>query len=100
MCLIALLHLLLLMNWTSLPPYKQRSVIFKGVDRRFTFKGYHKQIAIYDDDYGHPSFRDKHTIETARRKIPVSLACFFQPHRYTLYSKLWAEFVDVLVMLT
>lgn len=66
---------------------------FKGIDRRFTFKGYYNQTAIYDD-YGHHPLEIKHTIQSARRKTSGSLGMLFQPHRYTRTQKLWHDFIN------
>ena len=63
---------------------------FKGIDRRFTFKGTYKSAEVFDD-YGHHPSEVKATLAAARtggRRIVV----LFQPHRYTRTKHLYDEF--------
>lgn len=67
---------------------------FKGVDRRFTYKGTFKTTAIFDD-YGHHPTEIRHTLEVARKATNGKLTVIFQPHRYTRTHVLWTDFVQV-----
>lgn len=67
---------------------------FKGVDRRFTFKG-HFQGAELFDDYGHHPNEIKQTLAVARRRSQGKLIVAFQPHRYSRTQGLWNEFIEV-----
>ncbi len=64
---------------------------FRGVDRRFQFKGKAGGVTVIDD-YGHHPTEIKATLAAARqcgfRKIHV----IFQPHRYTRTQALMDEF--------
>lgn len=67
---------------------------FKGVDRRFTYKGNmsNSKIEIFDD-YGHHPTEIYHSLITARRKAKNKLIVVFQPQRYTRTYHLWDEFI-------
>ena len=69
---------------------------FKGVDRRFSYKGIMKSphAEIYDD-YGHHPTEIYHSLITARRKTKNKLIVVFQPQRYTRTYHLWNEFIKV-----
>lgn len=69
---------------------------FKGVDRRFTYKGLYKNALVFDD-YGHHPEEIKHTIAVARKRCANKLTVVFQPHRYTRTQKLWDAFIDMFV---
>ena len=69
---------------------------FKGVDRRFTYKGLYKNALVFDD-YGHHPEEIKHTIAVARKRCTNKLTVVFQPHRYTRTQKLWNAFIDMFV---
>lgn len=69
---------------------------FKGVDRRFSFKGTFKGAEIFDD-YGHHPYEIHNTLLAARRRAKKKLIVIFQPHRYTRTHKLWDYFVDMLL---
>jgi UDP-N-acetylmuramate--alanine ligase len=63
---------------------------FRGVARRFEFKGEAGEIAVFDD-YGHHPTEIKATLAAARlcgRRLVV----LFQPHRYTRTKILMDEF--------
>lgn len=66
---------------------------FKGIERRFSFKGiYKKNIEIFDD-YGHHPTEIYHTLSIARLRAKKRLIVVFQPHRYSRTQKLWREFI-------
>ena len=67
---------------------------FKGIDRRFSFKGLFKNAEIFDD-YGHHPEEIKNTIQVARKRAQKKLIVAFQPHRYTRTQKLWDHFIDM-----
>jgi len=67
---------------------------FRGVERRFEFKGSYKGAEIVDD-YGHHPTEIKQTLLVARRRAQKNLHVVFQPHRYSRTQKLWQEFVDL-----
>jgi UDP-N-acetylmuramate--alanine ligase len=67
---------------------------FKGVDRRFSFKGSFKGADVFDD-YGHHPVEIKNTIDVARKRCTNKLIVVFQPHRYTRTEKLWEQFVEM-----
>jgi UDP-N-acetylmuramate--alanine ligase len=68
---------------------------FKGVDRRFTFKGTYKGAELIDD-YGHHPVEIHHTLMVARKRSKNKLTVIFQPHRYTRTYHLWNDFVKTL----
>lgn len=68
---------------------------FKGVDRRFTFKGMYKGAEIFDD-YGHHPAEIHNTLLVARQRARKKLIVVFQPHRYTRTFHLWDDFINVL----
>ncbi len=67
---------------------------FKGVERRFEFKGNFKGADIFDD-YGHHPTEIKQTLITANRRKQKGLHIAFQPHRFSRTQKLWNEFVEL-----
>jgi UDP-N-acetylmuramate--alanine ligase len=67
---------------------------FKGVERRFEFKGIYKGTEIFDD-YGHHPTEIKTTLLVAQKRTQKRLHVVFQPHRFTRTEKLWNEFVEV-----
>ncbi len=69
---------------------------FKGVDRRFSYKGTFKGAEIFDD-YGHHPLEIFNTLQVARKRAQKKLTVVFQPHRYTRTHKLWQQFVDMFV---
>jgi UDP-N-acetylmuramate--alanine ligase len=68
---------------------------FKGVDRRFTFKGTYNGAMMFDD-YGHHPTEILNTLAVARRRTDKKLIVAFQPHRYSRTQALWQDFIDVL----
>lgn len=67
---------------------------FKGVERRFSFKGTYKGAELFDD-YGHHPTEIYCTLKVARKRAQQKLIVIFQPHRYTRTAKLWQDFVDL-----
>lgn len=70
----------------------QRSLSsYRGVNRRFQFKGNIHSIEIYDD-YGHHPTEIKSTLSAAKMVKNKRLLTVFQPHRYTRTQQLLEEF--------
>lgn len=67
---------------------------FKGVERRFSYKGNYKGAELFDD-YGHHPTEIYCTLKVARKRAQQKLIVVFQPHRYTRTAKLWQDFVDL-----
>lgn len=67
---------------------------FKGIDRRFTFKGTYKAAELFDD-YGHHPTEIHHTLLVARKRAHKKLIVMFQPHRYSRTKGLWDDFITV-----
>jgi len=72
----------------------QALATFKGVERRFEFKGTIKGAEIFDD-YGHHPVEIKSTLLVAKKRANKRLHVVFQPHRFTRTEKLWDDFVNV-----
>lgn len=68
---------------------------FRGVERRFEFKGIFNGVDVFDD-YGHHPTEIKNTLLVAQKRKNKNLHVVFQPHRYTRTQKCWDQFVDVL----
>jgi UDP-N-acetylmuramate--alanine ligase len=66
---------------------------FKGVDRRFTFRGTFNGTDIFDD-YGHHPKEIECTLQVARRRAQGKLTVVFQPHRYSRTHGLWNAFIE------
>ncbi len=67
---------------------------FKGVERRFEFKGVCRGADVYDD-YGHHPTEIAVTLNVAARRARKQLHVIFQPHRFSRTQKLWQDFVQV-----
>ena len=67
---------------------------FKGVERRFTYKGLYKHAEFFDDYGHHPTEIDK-TLLVARKRSQGKLIVIFEPHRYSRTEKLWSDFLAV-----
>lgn len=67
---------------------------FKGIDRRFTFKGHYKSAEVFDD-YGHHPTEIHHTLLVAKKRAQERLIVAFQPHRYSRTQGLWQDFIDI-----
>lgn len=66
---------------------------FKGIDRRFTFKGTFKGVDVFDD-YGHHPVEIYNTLLVAKKRSRGKLTVVFQPHRYSRTHKLWDLFIS------
>ena len=64
---------------------------YRGVDRRFQFKGDFRGISVIDD-YGHHPTEIRATLDAARDCGFRHVHAIFQPHRYTRTRDLMAEF--------
>ena len=64
---------------------------FRGVDRRFQFKGVERGVTVVDD-YGHHPTEVLATLAAARECGYGRLLVLFQPHRYTRTRDLMREF--------
>ncbi|HVW99207.1 MAG TPA: UDP-N-acetylmuramate--L-alanine ligase, partial [Candidatus Babeliaceae bacterium] len=67
---------------------------FKGIERRFSFKGTYRNAELFDD-YGHHPTEIYHTLQVARQRAKNKLIILFQPHRYTRTFHLLQEFAQV-----
>ena len=65
---------------------------FRGVDRRFQFKGQAGGVTVIDD-YGHHPTEIRATLAAARQCGFGRVHVLFQPHRYTRTRDLMEEFV-------
>lgn len=66
---------------------------FKGVERRFTYRGSYNGADIFDD-YGHHPKEIACTLQVAKKRTKNKLTVLFQPHRYTRTHKLWDGFIE------
>jgi UDP-N-acetylmuramate--alanine ligase len=69
---------------------------FKGIERRFCFKGVFKTAEFFDD-YGHHPQEIYNTLLVAKNRTKNKLTVVFQPHRFSRTHKLWNEFIDIFV---
>lgn len=67
---------------------------FKGIERRFSFKGLYKGAELFDD-YGHHPTEIFNTLLVARKRAQKKLTVVFQPHKYSRTQSLWQEFIDL-----
>lgn len=67
---------------------------FKGIERRFSFKGTFRGAELFDD-YGHHPTEIYNTLLVARKRAQKKLIVVFQPHRYTRTHALWQDFIDL-----
>ncbi len=67
---------------------------FKGIDRRFSYRGTINGAEVFDD-YGHHPTEIINTLQVARKRTNGKLIVAFQPHRYTRTQQLWDDFVHV-----
>lgn len=67
---------------------------FKGVERRFEFKGTYNGAEIFDD-YGHHPTEIHYTLQVAERRKKNRLIVIFQPHRFSRTLHLWSDFVGL-----
>lgn len=68
---------------------------YKGVDRRFQYKGDLCGVAIVDD-YAHHPTEIRATLEAAKKYPHNTLWCVFQPHTYTRTKAFLDDFADAL----
>ncbi len=68
---------------------------FKGIERRFSYKGTFRGAEVFDD-YGHHPTEIFNTLLVARKRAARKLTVVFQPHRFTRTEKLWDDFVHLL----
>lgn len=66
---------------------------FKGVERRFSYRGTYQGAEIFDD-YGHHPKELANTFLVARNRTQGKVIVVFQPHRYSRTDKLWNEFIE------
>jgi len=72
---------------------------FKGVWRRFEYKGITPKGALLYDDYAHHPTAIKKTIEAAQEKFPdKKLVIAFHPHLYSRTRDLFSGFADALAL--
>lgn len=64
---------------------------FRGVDRRFQFKGEEAGVTVIDD-YGHHPTEIRATLNAARQRRFNRIHVLFQPHRYTRTQILMDDF--------
>ncbi|WP_031498616.1 UDP-N-acetylmuramate--L-alanine ligase [Bryobacter aggregatus] len=64
---------------------------FRGVDRRFQFKGEVAGVTVIDD-YGHHPTEVRATLSAARQRQFSKIHVLFQPHRYTRTQILMDDF--------
>jgi UDP-N-acetylmuramate--alanine ligase len=72
---------------------------FRGIERRFCYKGLFQGAEIFDD-YGHHPVEIQNTFLIAKRRTKNKLIVVFQPHRYTRTDKLWHDFIRILTSST
>ncbi len=77
----------------DIPPEHIRTALaaFRGVDRRFQFKGQSAGVTVIDD-YGHHPTEIRATLAAARKCGYGRIHVVFQPHRYTRTHLLMDEF--------
>ncbi|MBD3273097.1 UDP-N-acetylmuramate--L-alanine ligase [Candidatus Dependentiae bacterium] len=73
---------------------KEALKTFKGVERRFEFKGSFKGTDIFDD-YGHHPTEIHNTLLVAQKRTKKDLHVIFQPHRFSRTQKLWNDFIKI-----
>lgn len=73
---------------------KNALATFKGIERRFCFKGYFQGAEVFDD-YGHHPQEIYNTLLVAKKRAKKKLTVVFQPHRYTRTDKLWNQFIQI-----
>ena len=64
---------------------------FMGIQRRLTLRGTEGGVAVYDD-YAHHPTEIKATLSALKEHVSGRLIAIFQPHRYTRFQDLWADF--------
>ncbi len=64
---------------------------YKGIDRRYQFKGYFNEIPVYDD-YAHHPTEITGLLNAVRNGSYDKIITIFQPHTYTRTKELLKEF--------
>jgi UDP-N-acetylmuramate--alanine ligase len=77
--------------------YKSALASFQGVKRRFTILG-QKCGVTFVDDYAHHPVEIKAGIAAGKQTNAKRIVSVFQPHRYSRFSLLFNDFVDVLML--
>lgn len=75
-----------------LPTIAKALQSFKGIERRFSYRGTYKGAELFDD-YGHHPKEIDVTLQVAKRRANNKLIVIFQPHRYTRTHRLWDSFL-------
>lgn len=66
---------------------------FKGVDRRFQYRGSRGGVEVYED-YGHHPTEVRAVLQAFREKFPDHrIVTLFQPHRYSRTLLCWDQFL-------
>jgi UDP-N-acetylmuramate--alanine ligase len=88
---------LALADWCGVPieVAAQRLAAFRGVGRRFEYRGEVAGIVIIDD-YAHHPAEIRATLQGARERHPGRIVAIFQPHLYSRTRALGAELADAL----
>ena len=67
---------------------------FKGIERRFEYKGVTQGVEVFDD-YGHHPTEVEKTLIVAQKRAQNKLLVAFQLHRFSRTQKLWHDFVTL-----
>jgi UDP-N-acetylmuramate--alanine ligase len=68
---------------------------YKGIERRFEYKGTYNKLNIYDDYAHHPVEIDAALSILIIKNIQAYV--FFQPHKYIRTKYLWDDFISVFI---
>lgn len=79
------------LNGVDLETIRKNITNYKGVNRRFEFKGNLRGADIYDD-YAHHPTEVKGTLETAKKMDKKRILTVFQPHLFSRTSELFDQF--------
>jgi UDP-N-acetylmuramate--alanine ligase len=66
---------------------------YKGIERRFEYKGTYNKLNVYDDYAHHPVEID--AVLSILKTKEVQAYIFFQPHKYVRTKYLWNDFISV-----
>jgi UDP-N-acetylmuramate--alanine ligase len=66
---------------------------YRGIERRFQYKGKYNQLSIYDDYAHHPVEID--SVLSILKIKNLEAYIFFQPHKYIRTKYLWNDFISV-----
>lgn len=67
---------------------------FKGIERRFWYRGTYNGAEIFDDYAVHPH-EIKQTLKVAQKRTKKGLTVIWEPHRYTRAFHLQNQFLDL-----